>query len=135
TLAAGTLDLAAYGSALQLLAANAREWNRAPLARDGLTSLDLDLRMSAARVNLGTAKLGRTAVAVNLNNGRLAVTVGESQAYDGIVTGSFTIAKASSGGELKSRMQFTEVNLEQCLGQLIGTRRLEGKGNVVFDVE
>jgi len=135
TLAAGTLDLAAYGSALQLLAANAREWNRAPLALDGLTSLDLDLRMSAARVNLGTAKLGRTAVAVNLNNGRLAVTVGESQAYDGIVKGSFMIAKAGSGAEIKSQMQFTDVTLEQCLGQLLGLRRLEGKGNAAYDVE
>jgi AsmA protein len=135
TLATGALDLTPYGSALQLLAANAREWNRTPLALDGLTSLDLDLRMSAARVNLGAAKLGRTAVAVNLNGGRLGVTVGESQAYDGVVTGSFTIAKSASGAELKSQMQFTNVNLEQCLGQLFGTRRLEGKGNLAFDVD
>lgn len=135
TLAAGTLDLTPYGSTLQLLAANAREWNRSPLVLDGLTSLDLDLRMSAARVNLGTAKLGRTAVAVNLNNGRLAVTVGESQAYEGAVKGSFTLAKSGANGEIKSQMMFTDVNLEQCLGQLLGVRRLEGKGNIAFDVE
>jgi AsmA protein len=135
TLAAGTLDLTPYGSALHLLAVNAREWNRSPLGLESLDAFDLDLRMSAARVNLAAAKLGRTAVAVNLNNGRLAVTVGESQAYDGVVTGSFNLAKTASGGELKSHMQFTDVNLEQCLGQLVGSRRLEGKGNVAFDVE
>jgi len=135
TLAAGSLDLTPYGSALHLLALNAREWNRTPMALDGLTSLDIDLRMSAARVNVGGAKFGRSAVAVNLNNGRLAVTVGESQAYDGIVTGSFALAKAGNGAEMKSQMQFSDVNLETCLGQLLGMRRLEGKGNIAFDVE
>src|SRR5436189_1793944 len=32
-------------------------------------------------------------------------------------------------------MQFTDVNMEQCLGQLLGVRRLEGKGNLAFDVD
>lgn len=135
TLAAGTLDLTPYGAAFELLAANAREWNRSPLGIEGMNSLDLDLRMSAARVNLGNAKFGRTAVAVNLNNGRLGVTIGESQAYDGIVTGSFALAKSATGAEMKSQMQFTGVSMDQCLSQLLGVSRLEGKGNLAFNVE
>jgi AsmA protein len=135
TLAANAIDLTPYISTFHLLAANAREWNNAPLTVDGLATTDLDLRMSAARVTMGSAKLGRTAVAANLRNGRLMITVGESQAYDGIVTGSFTIAKSGAGAELKSQMQFTDVTLESCLGQLFGVHRLEGKGNLVFALD
>ena len=44
-----------------------------PIALDGLDGVDVDLRLSAARVTLATAKLGRTAVAANLRGGNLTV--------------------------------------------------------------
>ena len=49
TLAAEELDLTPYVSTVRLLTNNERDWNRVPLAIDGLTGLDLDLRLSAAR--------------------------------------------------------------------------------------
>src|SRR5262249_55144592 len=33
------------------------------------------------------------------------------------------------------QLQFTNVDLEQCLGDMFGIRRLEGKGNLSFAVE
>ena len=32
-------------------------------------------------------------------------------------------------------MQFSNVDLDQCLGELFGLRRLEGKGNLAFAIE
>ena len=99
------------------------------------TSVDVDLRLSAARVTIATAKLGRTAVATNLHGGNLTVAIGESQAFGGVVKGSFGLAKASGGADLKAQLQFADVDLEQCLGELFGIRRLEGKGNLGFAVD
>ena len=53
--------------------------------------------LSAAKVALTSTTLNRTALAANLRNGHLIVTVGESQGFGGTITGTFTIANAAKG--------------------------------------
>ena len=135
TLASDTLDLTPYVSTVRLLTTNQREWNNGRITLDGLSGVDLDLRLSAANVVLSNAKLGRTAIGANLRGGHLVVTVGEAQAYGGVIKGSLTLANFDAGVDVKSQLQFTDVDLESCLGQLFGLHRLEGKGNLSFAVE
>jgi len=135
TLAADNLDLTPYISTIRLMASNARDWDRVPIKLDGFNNFDLDLRLSAARVTIGNAKLGRTGVAANLRGGQLVVTVGESQAFGGEITGSFGIASLETGADLKAQMQFADVDLETCLSELFGIRRLEGRGNLSMSLE
>ena len=135
TLATEGLDLTPYVSAVRLLAAGERGWDSKPITLDGLDGLQLDLRLSAARVNVANVKLGRTAVAANLRDGNLAVAIGESQAFGGVVKGTFGLAKSPAGTDLKAQLQFADVDLEQCLGEMFGIRRLEGKGNLGFAID
>ncbi len=135
TLAADTLDLTPYVSTARLLATNQREWNNARISLEGLSGMDLDLRLSAAKVVVGGATLGRTAIGANLRDGNLVVTVGEAQAYGGVIKGSFALANFDSGVDVKSQLQFTGVNLQPCLEQLFGLRRLEGTGNMTLAVD
>jgi AsmA protein len=135
TLAADGLDLTPYVSTIRLLTGTARDWDRMPIALDGLTGFDIDLRLSAAKVAIGNARLGRTAIAANLRSGKLVITVGESQAFNGVIMGSLSIAKSDAGAELKSQMQLSNVDLDTCLADLFGIRRLEGKGNISFNIE
>jgi AsmA protein len=117
------------------MTSNAREWNRRPMTFKDLAGVDLDLRLSAANVIIGSSRIGRTAIAANLRSGDLTLTIGESQAFGGLVTGSVAISKMDDGAELKSQMQFSNVDLEHCLRDLIGIRRIEGKGDLNFLVE
>lgn len=135
TLAAEALDLTPYISTIRLLTSNERDWNRLPIAPDGLTGFDLDLRLSAARITVARAKLGRTAVAANLRGGKLTVTIGESQAFGGILKGAIAIAAADGGAEVKSQLQFTDVELENCLNELFNVRRIEGRGNMAIALD
>lgn len=135
TLAADTLDLTPYVSTVRLLAANQHEWSNTRIVPDGLSGIDFDLRLSAAKVVAANATFGRTAIGANLRAGHLTVTVGEAQAYGGVIKGSLGLANFDSGVEIKSQMQFTDVDLESCLGQLFGLHRVEGKGNLSFNVE
>jgi AsmA protein len=135
TLAADTLDLTPYISTVRLLTTNERAWNNGRITLDGLAGIDLDLRLSAANVVVSNAKLGRTAIAANLRNSHLVITVGEAQAYGGVIKGSLALANFEQGVDVKSQLQFTDVDLESCLGQLFGLRRLEGKGNISLAVE
>jgi AsmA protein len=52
-----------------------------------------------------------------------------------VVKGSFGLARSPGGAELKAQLQFTEVDLDQALGELFGIRRIEGKGNLGFAVD
>jgi AsmA protein len=70
-----------------------------------------------------------------LRGGHLVVTIGEAQAYGGVIKGSLSLANFNAGVDVKSQLQFTDVDLESCLGQLFGLHRLEGKGNIAFAVE
>jgi AsmA protein len=135
TLATEGLDLTPYVSTVRLLTSGERGWDSKPIALEGLDGIHVDLRLSAARVNLANAKLGRTAVAANLRGGNLTVVVGESQAFGGVVKGTFGLAKSAAGADFKAQLQFSNVDLEQCLGDMFGIRRLEGKGNMGFAIE
>jgi AsmA protein len=135
TLASDTLDLSPYVSTVRLLTSNQREWSDGRITLDGLSGIDLDLRLSAAKVSMSGAKIGRTAIGANLRGGHLVVTIGEAQAYGGLIQGSVALAIFETGVDVKSQLQFTDVDLENCLGQLFGLRRLEGKGNISLAVE
>ncbi len=135
TLAADQLDLTPYVSNVSLRTNNERDWNWVPLVIEGLTGLDVDLRMSAANITLARAKLGRTAVAANLRGGKLLVTIGESQAFGGVLKGSLALAASDAGAEFKSQLQFTDVDLESCLGEIFQFRRIDGRGDIAVALD
>jgi AsmA protein len=135
TLAAEALDLTPYVSGIHLLAANERSWDQLPIALDGLADFNLDLRLSAATIKIGSAQLGRTAVAANMRNGKLDVTIGESQAFGGTARGSLGLASITGGVGVTSHVQFIDVDLASCLGQVFGNRKLEGRGNLALNIE
>ena len=136
TLAADALDLTPYVSGIRLFAANKRNWDQLPISLDGLGDLNLDLRLSAASIKIAKAQLGRTAVVANMRDGKLDITIGESQAFGGVLKGSIGLASASDGGvDATSHVQFADVDLEACLDQVFGVKKLAGRGNLMLNVD
>jgi AsmA protein len=135
TLAADTLDLTPYVSGVRLLAVNKRSWDQLPISLDGIGDLNLDLRLSAAGIKIAQAQLGRTAVAANMRGGKLDITIGEAQAFGGVLKGSIGLASTNEGIEATSRVQFFDVDLESCLGQVFGVQKLAGRGNLTLNID
>lgn len=135
TLAVDHLDLTPYLSTVRLLTAAEREWSRSRLDLDGLSTADLDLRLSAGKVTIGTTSLGRTAIATNLRAGKLGITIGESRGFGGVIRGSIGLARSEQGATFASQLQFDGINLERCIGELFGLKRIEGKGNMTVSLE
>jgi AsmA protein len=135
TLAADALDLTPYVTGMRLLTTNERNWDQLPIALDGLADLNLDLRLSAASIKIANAQLGRTAVAANMRDGKLDVTIGESQAFGGVVKGAVGIAVANGGAEAMTHVQFVDVDLESCLGQVFGIQKIAGRGNLMLNID
>lgn len=134
TLAADTIDLTPYVAGTRLMSANERAWDRLPIALDGLQDFNLDLRLSAGSIKIADAQLGRTAVAATMRDGKLDVAVGESQAFGGLATGSFGLGTTKDGVEVTSHLHFSDVDLANCLSQIFGVHKLEGRGTLVLDV-
>ena len=130
TLAAGALDFTPYISTFRLLASGARDWNRQLFDLNSLSTTDLDMRLSAARVTVGSSKLGRTAFGANLRGGALALSVGEAQVYGGIAKGSFAVARSDAVADVRAQFQFTDVDLQACASDLFGVNKLTGRGNL-----
>lgn len=132
TLAAEAIDLTPYVAAFRLFAGNG--WNRQSITSMGLAGVDVDLRLSAGRMTLGSVKLGRTALAANLRGGDLTVAVGESQALGGMADGTFSLAHSELGSTFKAQMTLTDIDLAR-LGELVGIRRIEGQGTLAFNLD
>jgi AsmA protein len=135
TLAADALDFTPYVDTVRFLAGGARDWNRQPFDLSGLAATDLDMRLSAAKVAIGSTRLGRTAIGANLRNGTLALSIGEAQIYGGILKGSLAMARAGAAADLKARFQFTDVDLAPAASEMFGVSRLSGRGNIGFEIE
>jgi AsmA protein len=130
TLAADALDFTPYISTFRLLANGARDWNRQLFDLNTLSTADLDMRLSAARVTVGASKLGRTAFGANLRGGALALSVGEAQIYGGVAKGSFAVSRADTVADVKAQFQFSDVDLQPCASELFGVTKLSGRGNL-----
>jgi AsmA protein len=135
TLAAGALDFTPYIATIRLLTSGARDWNRQLFDLNSLTSTDLDMRLSAAKVTVGPTKLGRTALGANLRAGALALSIGEAQMYGGIAKGSFGIARSDAVADVKAQFQFVDVDLQACVSELFGVTKLSGRGNLSVALE
>jgi AsmA protein len=135
TLAADALDLTPYISGMQLLARNERNWNQLPITLDGFSDLNLDLRLSAASIKISTAQLGRTAVSATMHDNKLSLTIGESQAFGGVAKGTLGLASTDGGVAATSHMQFSDVDLDNCLGQVFGLHKIEGRGTLTVNLD
>ncbi|MEZ5787467.1 MAG: AsmA family protein [Xanthobacteraceae bacterium] len=134
TLAVDTLDLTPYGS-IRLLKSDGGGWDASPIALDWFNGIDFDLRLSAARVIAAQTRLQRTAVAASLRNDRFVVTIGESRGFNGAISGSLTLTKTGDGAQMRSQLRLADVDLDTCLADLFGIRRLEGKGNLLVSLD
>jgi AsmA protein len=130
TLAADALDFTPYISTFRLLAGGAHDWNRQMFDLNALSTTDLDMRLSAARVAIGPSRLGRTAFGANLRGGALALSVGEAQIYGGMANGSLAVARAGEGADVRAQFQFSDVDLQACAAEMFGVSKLSGRGNL-----
>jgi AsmA protein len=134
TLAAGALDFTPYVSTVRLLANGAHDWNRNLFDLNSLSTADLDMRLSAARVTVGSTRLGRTALGANLRGGTLALSIAEAQVYGGIAKGSLGIARSDAAADVKAEFQLTDVDLQACAAELFGINKLSGRGNLMVSL-
>lgn len=126
TLALKKLDLSAYLEALQARITRDGGWQTAPIELPPLDVADLDFRLSAGEILIGSLRAGKTAAAVTLNGGRLDVNIGEAQFYGGQFEADGWIA--SNGGAVtgSARIAVKDTPAAAALADLAGLTVVDG---------
>jgi len=52
-----------------------------------------------------------------------------------LLKGSLALAASDAGAEFKSQLQFIDVDLEKCLGDIFQFRRLDGRGDIAVAID
>ncbi|CUU43575.1 putative assembly protein [Blastochloris viridis] len=133
TLAAPVLNLDPY--VVQLPVLQAGRWASERFDISALTALDADLRLSAGSIAIGSVTFGRTAGAVVVRGGRLSLTLGEAEAFAGVLRGTLALTQAADGAELRVDAVAHDVDLDRFGQDVFGTRRFEGRGVMVMGLE
>jgi AsmA protein len=133
TLAFDKLDLSSYVEAFDASLTANGPWRSVPAAMD-LTSSDLDLRLSAAEVIAGSVRIGRTAAAINVDDGKFTLTVGEAQFYGGRAEARLSAAMDGDVLQTSGEAKLDDVATRAALVGLLGVDAIDGKGAVSIDV-
>ena len=144
TFAADHITLAPYG-AMRLTGGDRQGWDRGTVDLSALGACDLDLRLSAARVDVGDTALSTVAASAVLSAGRLVLAIGEAHGWGGVLRASLTLAPAPpdaaspqarhpAGAELRLEAEATDVELARALDDIGGFRRIDGTGTLQVDV-
>ncbi|MBS9478752.1 AsmA family protein [Ancylobacter radicis] len=128
SLATETLDLSPYGQ-ISISDAAGTDWSHDTIDLSRLSQFDLDLRLSATQVRLGTGRLERMAASATLKSGKLLLAIGEAEAWNGIFRAAMHVAPAPGGAEARLELSADQVALARAMGDLFRMSRLEGAGS------
>jgi AsmA protein len=131
TLAFQKLDLTRYSPVASLWPA---VWSAAGESGASLTSLDVDLRMSAAKVMLPYVQTGRGAVTIALKNGRLLADVAELELEGGSFSGQMNADFTGSVPRYSVRGKLENVDAGRCVSELLHRNPLQGRANILLDL-
>jgi AsmA protein len=140
SLAAPSLDLTPYVTALRPMVGSALGWSRRTL--HALPALpETEIRLSADRISAGSLEFGNAAGSIRIRHGVLTLMVDELEAYGGSIAAHASYAPATDGGVhagLSARID--NLALADALqgsavrGTLTGTLKAEGTGPDTFDL-
>lgn len=136
TFAADALDLSHYGR-ISMTESRGGDWDRSRLKPHLLSRVNLDLRLSAARLRIEDSVMERIATSAMLRGGHLVLALGTAQAWGGNVRASIDMMEDPQGKGLAMRFQGegTGLALDRALGDLLTIRRIEGTGDLEADLQ
>jgi len=98
-----------------------------------LTALDADLRLSATKVYGPTFEMGRAAVSIVLNKGRLQADVAELEIEGGVAGGQFAMDLGQAVPQAQFKAKLSGVDTGRILATSLRRNALLGRTNLVFE--
>lgn len=135
TLASRSLEFAPHEVGVPHLRGHDRKWNRETLATPRFDLFDADMRLSAAKAQLGRVSLADAGVMMTISEGRLELTVAGAEMYGGKVKGRLMITPNERGLNLRSSGGFANVDAGAFLRDVARVPRLYGATSGEFSLD
>jgi AsmA protein len=132
TLAANQLDLAALIGPPPDFVTRAGDWSQTPFAFAPPTDLDLDLRLSAARLAWRDDAVADAAGSLMCKAGACTATLLEANAYQGTLKGQLSVARGARGLTTLATVSLADADLGAAFAEF-GWRGFQGRGDVEAD--
>jgi len=110
------------------------DWSDEPLDFTALSQLDADVQVSAEAFKVRDIRIGRSALALQLRNGRMQLDLNEMKLYDGNGSGQVVLDASGETPALTSSMALDGVSARPLLTDAAGFERLQGAGTISYDV-
>jgi AsmA protein len=134
TLAAETLALMPLLGAPESLFDPSGGWSTRPFAFGALRTFDLDLRLSAAHLDVYGLPLADAAASIIVADGKLSASLMEATAYGGRLQGELGAAYVGPDLKMSARGELDDADLGAAIGSLTGPL-MTGNGKAQFAVE
>ena len=131
TLAAETLEMSPLLGPPRSLFDPSGGWSAKPFAVAAMQSFDLDLRLSAAHLDVYGLTVADAAASVIVNDGALNVTLIDSAAYGGRLQGEAAVASVGRDVEMSARGELVDADLGAAISDF-GQPLMTGSGRAQF---
>ena len=106
-------------------------WSEAPIDLSALRSANADITLDLASLRFEKIEIGKTALVVSLQNGRLATQFKQVALYGGSGAGSTIVLDGSTPAVgLNADIAMSGIQIQPVLEAVIGIDRLSGTGNM-----
>ncbi len=133
TLAADQLDLTALTGPPFDLLTRAGDWSQTPFGYAPPTDLDLDLRLSAARLKWREYAVADAAGSLMCKSGACSATLLEAIAYQGTLKGELSMVRGARGLTTLATVSLADADLGAACADF-GWRGFRGRGDVEADL-
>jgi len=110
------------------------DWSDEPLDFSALSTLDADVEVSAKGIRARDIKVGRSALALDLRDGRLQLDLNELKLYTGQGSGTLVLDASGDVPSFSKSLALKNVAARPLLNDAAGFDRLQGQGTMSFDV-
>ena len=132
TLATNLLNLDPLLAEVPSAATADRQWNRDPLPKPDFGRTDVDLRVSATRVQIGRVQLRDAGLALLVAGGTAEVAVAEAKAFGGTVKARLSADPSPTGYNMRATAAFARVESANLLNDLFRNQRVAGAATGEF---
>ena len=135
TLSAGDMDVTSFLTPIWPKQPNASTWKLTPVDLELTPQQDLDIRLSAERVNLGIVRISNVALSIMAKNRTLDVTLASAKLFQGSAKGKLSVYPYGQGFSVTTRGTFETIDIGQSTLALMDIRRVEGTASGKFSFD
>ena len=135
TLSTGDMDVTSFLTPIWPKQQEQAGWKISPIDPNITPDQDLDIRLSAERINLGIVRISNAALSIIARDRALNVTLASAHMFQGTTKGKISIIPIDQGFSLSSHWSVEAFDIGQTTLALMDMRKLEGSVSGKFDLE